>query len=269
MRSDNVEATRQVLDMPAFAAQPPVFELADIPVHGQSRDEAVRLIVSRRGLPTGSDVHFINSFSFACAADMRTVHEALRRSSLNFADGIGVKLAASLLGSSLPARLPGPDLMATLLDSERHARHFFLGSTESTLERLVSNLRRRYPGIVIAGTESPPFRSLTDEERADQVRRIKASSPDYVWVGLGTPKQDVEASWLAEQIPAVVLAVGAAFDFIAGTQVRAPGWVRRAGLEWIFRLATEPRRLWRRYLFGNVRFGRITIVERRRRMRAK
>jgi N-acetylglucosaminyldiphosphoundecaprenol N-acetyl-beta-D-mannosaminyltransferase len=129
------------------------------------------------------------------------------------------------------------------------------------LAELETELRRRFPNAQIVGAESPPFRTLTEQEIAEQEARLVESTAQVVWVGLGTPKQDWESARLAEEIPAVFLAVGAAFDFIAGEKRQAPLWMQRNGLEWLFRLAVEPRRLWRRYLFGNARFLRAMIKE--------
>jgi N-acetylglucosaminyldiphosphoundecaprenol N-acetyl-beta-D-mannosaminyltransferase len=134
-------------------------------------------------------------------------------------------------------------------------RHFLFGSTPETLALLEQRLRDRYPAVIIAGAISPPFRELTDEENAAIAEQIVAARADVVWVGLGLPKQD---EWLyrtaAMFAPAVGLGVGAAFDFIAGTKPRAPKWVQDIGLEWLHRLASEPRRLTRRYATTNTEF---------------
>ena len=142
-------------------------------------------------------------------------------------------------------------------------RHFLLGSTTPVLADLSAELLRRYPESRIVGTESPPFRKLSPEEKAQQQQRIRASGAQIIWVGLGTPKQDWAAQELAANVPAVVVAVGAAFDFIAGHTKRAPTWMQASGLEWLYRLRSEPRRLWRRYLLGNVAF--LLAVARSRR----
>ena len=118
-----------------------------------------------------------------------------------------------------------------------------------------ANLERRHPGIRIVGTESPPFRAIADEELDETVARIRAAEADAVWIGLGAPKQDVMGARLRERDAAPLLfAVGAAFDFIAGTKSRAPEWMQRNGLEWAHRLGSEPGRLWKRYLVGNAQF---------------
>jgi N-acetylglucosaminyldiphosphoundecaprenol N-acetyl-beta-D-mannosaminyltransferase len=137
----------------------------------------------------------------------------------------------------------------------RGHRHYFYGGTPETVELLVTRLRQRYPTLAIAGYRSPPYRPLTVEEDASDIMAINATRPDYVWIGLGTPKQDI---WMAEHVGRVeataLLGVGAAFDFSAGTKPRAPLWMQRSGLEWLFRLICEPRRLAGRYLIGNSSF---------------
>jgi N-acetylglucosaminyldiphosphoundecaprenol N-acetyl-beta-D-mannosaminyltransferase len=150
----------------------------------------------------------------------------------------------------------GPDLFLDVFARGQDVglRHYLLGSTPEVLDALQRELRRRFPLARIAGACSPPFRPLSPGELHDQQQDILASGADIVWVGLGTPKQDVHAAELASSLPVVCAAVGAAFDFVAGHKPQAPGWMRRGGLEWTFRLGCEPRRLWRRYLFGNARF---------------
>jgi len=161
----------------------------------------------------------------------------------------------------------GPSLMRTVLASSGPdgPAHFFLGGTPDALAGLLAEVGRQWPGVQVAGSWSPPFRDLTDAEVDDLVARIGATGAGVVWVGLGTPKQDWFAKLLAERLPVAVVAIGAAFDFIAGSRAEAPPWLQRVGLEWSYRLATEPRRLWRRYLVGNPRF--LAAVRRGRRER--
>jgi N-acetylglucosaminyldiphosphoundecaprenol N-acetyl-beta-D-mannosaminyltransferase len=138
---------------------------------------------------------------------------------------------------------------------ERDVSHFFLGSTPDVLDHLTANLEEACPGIRIAGTLSPPFRPLSGEELREIAARIRETGTDALWVGLGSPKQDVVGGELrALDAAPIILCVGAAFDFVAGAKRRAPEWMRRSGLEWLHRLVSEPRRLWRRYLIGNTRF---------------
>jgi N-acetylglucosaminyldiphosphoundecaprenol N-acetyl-beta-D-mannosaminyltransferase len=154
-------------------------------------------------------------------------------------------------------RVCGPDLMLRVIEDgcRRGYRHFLYGSRPETLRRLEANLVRRFPALRLVGSYSPPFAPFTADEEERTRAMINASGADIVWVGLGAPKQE---RWMAANrafLEAPVLAgVGAAFDFHAGTVRQAPGVLQRSGLEWFFRLCTEPRRLWRRYLTTNPRF---------------
>ena len=137
---------------------------------------------------------------------------------------------------------------------EFKVRHMLYGSTDAVISKLETELRRQFPGVNIVGREAPPFRELTDNEELALEERLHDLRPDIVWVGLGTPKQDVFVHRFRERIPATFVAVGAAFDFISGTKRRAPRWMQDHGLEWVHRLAQEPRRLGNRYIVHNAKF---------------
>lgn len=201
-------------------------------------------------------IHLANAYTIALA-DRNETYRQLINQGVVFADGKPITWF-SRLARQKPRiqQVRGPQLFLDVLDLGRQfgVRHFFLGSTDEVLERMRVQLTQRLAGVQIAGSFSPPFRPLTADEVADQDARIRQSDADIVWVGLGTPKQDIEATRLTLSTGRPAVAVGAAFDFTAGALRVAPNWMQRAGLEWLFRLASEPRRLWRRYLFGNVRF---------------
>jgi N-acetylglucosaminyldiphosphoundecaprenol N-acetyl-beta-D-mannosaminyltransferase len=244
------------------APQLPVLPCAGVPITACEPAAAARLVVDRAAGPlrSGQDVHLCNAYTLAQADRDVVLHALLRRATLNFPDGKSVVWANRLQHRRQrppTARVYGPDLMRAVFELGRPAglRHYLLGSTPQVLAALQSQLRHDYPGAHLVGAESPPFRDLTEAERHDQRERIRRSRAQLVWVGLGTPKQDWEAARLAAGLPVVAVAVGAAFDLVAGTKRQAPRWMRHNGLEWCFRLAQEPRRLWRRYLFGNARFG--------------
>jgi N-acetylglucosaminyldiphosphoundecaprenol N-acetyl-beta-D-mannosaminyltransferase len=147
--------------------------------------------------------------------------------------------------------------------------HFFLGGPPGLPEELARRLGKTYPGLRVAGTLSPPFRPLSPEEDEALVALINSAAPDFVWVGLGAPQQDLwVASHRSRLNAAALLAVGAAFDFHAGTRRRAPRWMQRTGTEWFFRLVMEPRRLARRYTVVNARFLRLVIEDALRRRRS-
>jgi N-acetylglucosaminyldiphosphoundecaprenol N-acetyl-beta-D-mannosaminyltransferase len=153
-------------------------------------------------------------------------------------------------------RTSGPDYMGEIfrLSKENGYRHFFYGSKEDTLNKLRENLERDYPGIEIAGMISPPFRELTEEEDADITRRINEADADFVWVGLGAPKQEIWMARHKDRIKGFMIGVGAGFDYYAGNIERAPEWMQRANLEWLYRLMQDPGRLFKRYWYTNTRF---------------
>jgi N-acetylglucosaminyldiphosphoundecaprenol N-acetyl-beta-D-mannosaminyltransferase len=166
--------------------------------------------------------------------------------------------ALRALGHKRATRIYGPDLMAAFC--ARAARsgvpiYLYGGRDAEALALLQARLRERFPGLLIAGAHSPPFRALTAQEQADDAARIDASGAAVVWVGTGQPKQE---KWMHEMRPRLaaplLVGVGAAFDFHAGLISQAPRWMQRSGLEWVYRLSREPRRLWRRYARYNPRF---------------
>jgi N-acetylglucosaminyldiphosphoundecaprenol N-acetyl-beta-D-mannosaminyltransferase len=172
-------------------------------------------------------------------------------------DGMPLVWLSRLHGFGEVDRVYGPDLLLACCHRSLATghRHYFYGGGPGVPEQLIARLRTRFPGLQVAGGFSPPFRALAPEEDGAVVRQINAAQPDIVWVGLSTPKQE---RWMAEhrnRLDApVLIGVGAAFDFHAGLKRQAPRWMQRSGLEWVFRLFSEPRRLWRRYLRNNPLF---------------
>ncbi len=185
------------------------------------------------------------------------VREALNRCGLATAAGMPLVWWSRRAGFGGAGRVCGPDLMDALCArsaSQGHT-HYFYGGNPAVIQQLIARLGERHPGLRVAGYRSPPYRPLTQEEDEADIAAINAARPDFVWVGLGMPKQE---KWMASHVgrieAAVLLGVGAAFDFHAGIKPRAPVWMQRTGVEWIFRLASEPRRLARRYLIDNTVF---------------
>lgn len=153
-------------------------------------------------------------------------------------------------------RVTGPSYMGEILkiSAEKGYSHYFYGSTEETLKQLEAVLKTEYPQVKIAGMYSPPFRPLTDDEDAEVVNRINESNPDFVWIGLGAPKQE---KWMAihqGRVNGFMVGVGAAFDYYAGNIKRAPEWMQKCNLEWFYRLMQDPKRLFSRYLKTNTKF---------------
>ena len=211
---------------------------------------------------------------YVCLAPVHAVMECYRspeltriynRSGLTTPDGMPIVWLLRSKGYSDVSRVYGPDLMLALMQRSSSAgpRHYFYGGTPEVLDRLVLKLRTHSPNLQVAGCHAPPFRPLTAQEDREAVEAINAAGPDILWVGLGSPKQE---RWMAahrDKIHApVMLGVGAAFDFLSGAKPQAPHWMQRSGLEWLFRLVTEPSRLWRRYLIDSPLFVALVLAQR-------
>jgi len=179
-------------------------------------------------------------------------------------DGMMLVRLCRWFGATHAERVYGPDVMLELCrrSADKGYSHFFYGGAPGVAGKLVARLQERYPGLSVAGTYTPPFRPLSEGEFADVVRLINNSKADIIWVGLSTPKQEI---WIADARPSLhaplVLGVGAAFDFHAGSVRQAPQWVRSVGGEWLFRLCTEPRRLWRRYTLQLAEFLGLLVLQ--------
>lgn len=162
-------------------------------------------------------------------------------------------------------RTTGPSLMEEIfkITAEKGYRHFFYGSKQETLDLLEEKLNENYPGIQIVGMYSPPFRPLTQDEDAAVIQMINKVNPDFVWVGLGAPKQE---NWMANhqgKIDGLMIGVGAGFDYFAGNIQRAPEWMQKYNLEWLYRLIQDPKRLFKRYLITNTKFIYYTMILRK------
>ena len=204
----------------------------------------------------GRVVCICNAHSLVSARIDPTFAGVLARAEMCTADGAPVAWMLRRLGNADQQRINGPDLLWRYCAwAEANGESIYLyGGAERTLSALQARLIAAFPGLLIAGAASPPFRPMTAEEDAAAVAAINASGAGTIWVSLGCPKQEFWMDGHRGQIKSTMVGVGAAFDYHAGTVRRAPVWVQRAGLEWLYRLASEPRRLWRRYLFTNTYF---------------
>jgi N-acetylglucosaminyldiphosphoundecaprenol N-acetyl-beta-D-mannosaminyltransferase len=236
-----------------------------IPVHMVQIPDVVALM-------TDWITHERDRLHWIVVADMHAIIEAHKRrefrskietADLTVPDGISLIKVARRKGVPLKTRVTGTDLMKAFFSRHQHSgmKHFFFGDTDETLARLRKRLEQTYSGITIADCYAPPFRSLSIEEDAAVIRRINEAQPDVLWVGLGLPKQE---QWIythrAQLNVPLVLGVGAAFKFLAGTVTRAPGWIGELGLEWLWRFAHEPRRLWRRIIIEGPQFvGHVAL----------
>lgn len=185
---------------------------------------------------------------------LKQIHNA---SGMATPDGMPMVWMNRLRGNSHVSRVYGPDLMLEICRrSEKTGwKHYFYGGAPGVSEKLAERLRGQFPELKVVGLHCPPFRALTPEEDREVISAINASGADIVWVGLSTPKQEYWMSGHLGRIAApVMIGVGAAFDFHAGLKSQAPRWMQKTGLEWFYRLCTEPRRLWKRYLVNNPLF---------------
>jgi N-acetylglucosaminyldiphosphoundecaprenol N-acetyl-beta-D-mannosaminyltransferase len=240
------------------------FDVLGVKVSALNLDLAVRAV---------RDMVKIRSCSYVCVAPVSTIVDARRdpayrvvvnQAALVTPDGVPVVWLGRRQGYREVSRTYGPDLMTRLCATEdgRGLRHFFYGGTLEVCDKLVRRLREKFPDIIVAGTLAPSFADKA-EPLWDHVRDlINEARPDILWVALGSPKQDF---WMSLNRPLldvpVMIGVGAAFDFLAGVKPQAPRWMQRSGLEWLFRLCSEPRRLWKRYLVGNTLFIWWLFVE--------
>ena len=240
------------------ARLPDTDEVLGVPLALVDYDSALEWIDATVAARGHGYVCVCNVHTVMASAEDAELRSALLGSSLNVPDGQPLVWAINALGHSLAGRVYGPELMArACARAAETGQRFYLygGRNQGALVQLALNLRQRYPGVKIVGGYSPPHRPLTDDEQASVVREINGSRADVVWAGIGVPKQE---KWMMRMRPLldapVLIGVGAAFDFHAGLVPQAPAWIQDSGLEWAYRLAHEPRRLWRRYTRYNPRF---------------
>jgi len=203
---------------------------------------------------------------YVCVTNVHSVMEAqhdkalrriLNHSFLTTPDGMPMVWMGKLCGFLEIGRVYGPDLMREVCEFTRgnDFTHFLYGGADGVAQQLKASLEEKFPGIKIVGTYTPPFRALTAAEETELIRAVAETKPDIIWVGLGAPKQEkFMADYLPKLDTTLMFGVGAAFDFYTGRVRQAPRWIQRSGLEWLFRLCCEPRRLWRRYLKNNPLF---------------
>lgn len=226
-----------------------------------SMDELMR-IFEHRARHTALVVNVCNVHSVVSARSDAQLAAALSAGEVNAPDG--KPLVWRLHAETAATQIRGTDLTwnALAYGVTRGWRHYFYGSQHETLRRLTNRLAAQFPGVTICGATSPPFRELDDHDLDAAAAEIRTARADFVWVGLGMPKQEKWMHRMRGRLSGtVMIGIGAAFDFIAGTKPEAPLWMQRNGLEWAFRLASEPRRLWRRYLRTNSAFLGLCLKE--------
>ena len=242
----------------AHSPDVPSFSVRGIDVAAIDLLRASQLISVRAAVSRGDYVTVTGAHGLVESSDDDLVRRAHQDAFLVVPDGMPLVWLGRRLGFRTIGRVYGPDLVETIFSNSecRELRHFFYGGRPEVVSKLIGALATRFGPINVVGTYSPPMNPVGFREEDAIIRRIRDSRPQIIWVGLSTPKQEV---WLHMHMPkigtGVGIGVGAAFDFVSGTTRQAPRWMQRSGLEWLFRVASEPRRLFRRYLVVVPRFS--------------
>jgi exopolysaccharide biosynthesis WecB/TagA/CpsF family protein len=219
-------------------------------------EEAVHHVLSHLDDLKGQYICFSNVHTTVMAKENPDYAQILNEAAMVFPDGAPIAKLEAKRGFEGAERVAGPDFMNNMFrdTADGKVSHYFYGSTDETLKKLQENLKQKYPNINIKGIYSPPFRQLSDEEDEEDIKRINDSGADIVWIGLGAPKQEKWMNAHKGKLNAVMMGVGAGFDFHAGTIQRAPIWLQKIGLEWLYRLLKDPVRLYKRYIVTNTKF---------------
>jgi N-acetylglucosaminyldiphosphoundecaprenol N-acetyl-beta-D-mannosaminyltransferase len=243
----------------------PETTLLGVRFHSLTLANAVEILSRFIDQKTPRQICLSNAYTVALCRKDAALRSLLNKSGLVLADGMSIVWGGRWVGARMPERVAGPDLMKALCREAvtRGHRIFLLGGDAANLEALERTLQKEYPSLHIAGTYSPSFcQRICEEENKKIIQMLEEVRPDILFVGLSAPKQE---KWIADnlhRLPVPVsIGVGAAFDFLSGRIPRAPLWIQRIGLEWLYRLYCEPRRLWRRYLLGNVVFISLLLKE--------
>lgn len=239
-------------------------DILGVPIAAIDLDQAANqieywIVKGRKVYVTVTGVHGIMESQYN--EEVKRIH---RNSAMCVPDGMPTVWIGKIYGHKKMGRVYGPDLMLEMIkrSSESGYTNFFYGGKTGVPERLQDRLSARFPGLRVVGTLSPPFGPMNDKEEDDFRELIRQLSPDIMWVGLSTPKQEI---WMATHLEKldtrVMIGVGAAFDFHSGLVRQAPAWIQKCGFEWFFRMCVEPRRLWRRYLYNNPRFVWLMLLQ--------
>lgn len=234
-----------------------------VPVLVTNMDEVVNVIEKDIDRLRGKYVCVTNVHTVVTAHDNPDYMKVQRGAAFIVPDGKPLSMEEKKRGYKDAGRVAGPDLMEVMFGRNNGLKHYFYGGSPETIEALKTKLPEKYPSMKMAGFVSPPYRKLTDSEDEEAVKLINESGADILWVGLGAPKQE---NWMAAhegKVNAVMLGVGAGFDFHAGTVKRAPKWMQKLCLEWLYRLFQDPKRLFKRYLGTNMRYMKLVRKERK------
>ncbi len=244
---------------------PPVrFNVLGTGVHALTLDDACARVLACREQPPQGYICCATAYNLNAARRDHALRDAYNRALLTTPDGMPLVWLGRWHRHRQTTRVYGPDLLLAVCDAGRSVglKHFFYGGNPGVAEQLRAKLSARFPCLTVVGTFTPPFRPLNHAEFTQLQSEIARTKPDVIWIGLSTPKQEqfMAESW-AKLDASVLIGVGAAFDFHSGNMPQAPRWMQRSGLEWLFRFAHEPRRLWRRYLVHNPLFLLRTLAQ--------
>lgn len=232
-----------------------------LPIHAQRFAQAIQTLTVWAAEPTGRYVCTCPVYTLMLTREQPALREAILHADMTTADGMPVVWVQHRRGFQQAERVYGPDILMALCQTtaESGMRHFFLGGAPGVADEVVTRLKARLPTLHVAGTLAPLVERIEIDQ--DVIGQVLAAQPHIVWVGLGSPKQDLWMAAHRSALPCLMIGVGAAFDMLAGHKRQAPAWLRRMGLEWAFRLIQEPRRLWRRYVIYNPRFAFAILRE--------
>jgi N-acetylglucosaminyldiphosphoundecaprenol N-acetyl-beta-D-mannosaminyltransferase len=229
-----------------------------------TREDFVREAFSMPTTPVSATIDLVGVPAIISAKENPKYAEIYNKSTMAAIDGMPIVKIGLKKGIQCE-RCAAPDIMGLMFEEsvrQGKTHYFYGGKNDEVLEKLKGNLEIEFPGIQIVGMYSPPFRPLTDEEDKRICGEINELKPDFLWVGIGAPKQEMWMWQHQEKIQGtVMIGVGAGFDFLAGTLEKAPVWMENASLEWLFRLIKEPKRLWKRYIIGGVKFAYYSIED--------
>ncbi len=229
----------------------------DVGISPTTREEFVKEAFSMPVYPVSGTINLIGVPAVVAAKESKKIAEIYESASFAAIDGMPLVKIARKMGFQCE-RCAAPDIMGLMFEEsikQKKTNYFYGGKNDGVLEALRNNLEKQFPGIQISGMYSPPFRPLTEEEDKEVCDQINAIHPDFIWVGIGAPKQE---AWMMEHkekiTGSVMIGVGAGFDFFAGTLDKSPKWMEKASLEWLYRLIKEPKRLWKRYIIGGIKY---------------
>ena len=232
----------------------PLVPILNIGVHVQSFDSAIQILIDWAYEPRGRYVCMCPVYTLMLATERPDVRAAVDGADMVSADGMPLVWLQRRRGFGFAERVYGPDVLLALCEQTAGlgVRHLFLGGDSGVADQLAASLQVRFPMLQVVGSLAP---NIEDPSLDPQlVTQIMQESPQIVWVGLGSPKQDLWMAVYRPALPVLMIGVGAAFDFLTGRKRQAPRWLRNSGMEWLFRLLHEPNRLWKRYLLYNPRF---------------